>query len=93
MMLDNAAEMRVETMTPPEQYFPRISPADARGLSMPVLLAEGELSPPMFGLITDMLASALPEAERVTIPAASHGMHNQNPDAYNEAVMAFLVGH
>jgi pimeloyl-ACP methyl ester carboxylesterase len=93
MRLDNAAEMRVETMTPPEQYFPRISPADARGLSMPVLLAEGELSPPMFGLITDMLASALPEAERVTIPAASHGMHNQNPDAYNEAVMAFLVGH
>ncbi len=89
MMRDNAPEMYAETTTPPDQYFPRLSPDDVRGLSMPVLLAEGALSPHMFGLITDQLASALPAAERVTIPAASHGMHNQNPDAYNEAVLAF----
>jgi pimeloyl-ACP methyl ester carboxylesterase len=92
MMLDNAAEMRAETMTPPEQYFPRLSPDDVRVLSMPVLLAEGGLSPAMFGLITDKLASVLPAAERIAIPAASHGMHNQNPAAYNEAVRAFQAG-
>lgn len=89
MMLDNAAEMRAETMTPPEQYFPRLSPDDVRELSMPVLLAEGALSPAMFGLITDELARALPAARRIVIPNASHGMHSQNPDAYNDEVMAF----
>ncbi len=93
MMLDNGAEMRLETMTPPEQYFPRISPNDVRELAMPVLLVEGALSPTMFGLITDELATALLKAERFTVPAASHGMHSQNPDAYNAAVMAFQVGH
>ena len=60
---------------------------------MPVLLVEGALSPTMFGLITDELATALLKAERFTVPAASHGMHSQNPDAYNAAVMAFQVGH
>ena len=56
---------------------------------MPVLLVEGEISPRMFGVITDELSRVLPEAERVTIPAASHGMHGQNPAGYNEAVLAF----
>lgn len=93
MMLDNAAVMGAETTTPPEQYFPHISPDDVRGLSVPVLLVEGDISPRMFGLITDELASALPNAERVTIPSASHGMHNQNPTAYNEAVLAFESKH
>lgn len=90
MMLDNAAAMRAETTTPPEEYFPALSPADVGRLPMPVLLVQGELSPRMFGLITDELARALPDAERATIPAASHGMHGQNPAAYNAAVLAFL---
>jgi pimeloyl-ACP methyl ester carboxylesterase len=90
MMLDNADVERLETATPPEQYFPALTPADVARLSLPVLLLEGETSPPMFGLITDELARVLPSAERVTIPAASHGMHGQNPGAYNDAVLTFL---
>jgi len=90
MMLDNAAAMRAETTTPPERYFPALSTDDVGRLPMPVLLVEGEASPHMFGLITDELARALPAAERLTIPAASHGMHAQNPAAYNAAVLAFL---
>jgi non-heme chloroperoxidase len=92
MMLDNGAEMRSETMTPPEQYFSRVSPNDVGALSVPVLLAEGALSPRVFHVITDELASALPTAQRISIPGASHGMHNQNPDAYNETVTAFQIG-
>ncbi len=93
MMLDNAPEMRIETATPPEQYFPALSTADIERLNMPVLLVQGEASPPIFGPITEELACLLPEKERVTIAAASHGMHAQNPAAYNEAVLAFLAKH
>ncbi len=89
-MLDNAAAMRAETTTPPERYFPGLSTDDVGGLRTPTLLVQGEVSPPMFGLITDALARCLPHAERVTIPAASHSMHGQNPAAYNAAVLAFL---
>ncbi|MBX6342268.1 MAG: alpha/beta hydrolase [Thermomicrobiaceae bacterium] len=92
-LLDNAAEMRAETATPPEQYFPALSPEDVGRLRAPTLLVQGEVSPPMFGLITDELARALPKAERVTIPAASHAMHVQDPRSYNAAVLAFLAAH
>jgi non-heme chloroperoxidase len=89
MMLDNADTMRTETTTPLEMYFPRFSPEDVQGLPVPVLLVEGKVSPRIFGIVTDELGRVLPEAERVTISAASHGMHAQNPTEYNEAVLAF----
>jgi pimeloyl-ACP methyl ester carboxylesterase len=91
MMLDNAFAMRAETASPPERYFPDLSPEDLIGLDTPTLLLHGELSPAMFGRITDELARVLPNATRATIPAASHGMHGQNPAAYNEALLAFLA--
>jgi pimeloyl-ACP methyl ester carboxylesterase len=92
-MLDNAPAMRAETQTPPEVYFPALSPDDVARMTTPVLLVEGEISPRMFGVVTDMLARVLPGAERATIPAASHGMHAQNPDVYNETVLDFLRRH
>ena len=92
-MLDNAVAMRAETTTPPEQYFPALAPADVAGLPMPVLLLEGEVSPPMFGLIVDELARRLPGSERVTNPAASHSMHTMNPPAYNATLLDFLARH
>lgn len=92
-VLDNAAEMRAETVTPPEEYFPALSAADVGRLATPTLLVQGEVSPPMFGRITEALARALPDAERATIPAASHLMHVQDPPAYNAAVLAFFARH
>ncbi len=92
-MLDNAPAMRAETTTPPEQYFPDLPSEDVRRLQTPTLLVQGEMSPAMFGLITDELARALPTAERATIPATSHGMHTQNPTGYNAVVLAFLTTH
>jgi pimeloyl-ACP methyl ester carboxylesterase len=92
-MLENAASMRAETTTPPERYFSAVSPEDVRRLRMPVFLVQGQLSPAMFGLITEELARCLPDAERVTIPAASHSIHSMNPQMYNEMVLAFLANH
>ena len=48
-MLDNAAEMRTETTTPSEQYFPALSTDDVGRLRTPTLLVQGAVSPPMFG--------------------------------------------
>jgi pimeloyl-ACP methyl ester carboxylesterase len=93
VMLENAPSMRSETQTPSKQYFAAIAPADAARLRLPVLLLQGEVSPRVFGLISDELARCLPHAERVTIPAASHSMHNMNPPAYNTAVRDFLARH
>ncbi len=92
-MLDNAPAMRAETTTPPERYFPDLPAEAVRRLRTPTLLVQGEMSPSMFGLVTDELARALPAAERATIPASTHGMHAQNPAAYNAGVLAFLTKH
>jgi non-heme chloroperoxidase len=93
MMLENAAAEGIETSTPPDQYFPALSTEDVSRIDVPTLLVQGDVSPAMFGRITDELARVLPRAERTTIPAASHGMHAQNPAAYTAAVLAFLAAH
>ena len=92
-MLDNAAAMRFETTTAPDVYFSALAPEDVNRLRLPTLLVQGEVSPLMFGMITDELARYLPHAERATIPRASHSMHTMNPQAYNETVLAFLDRH
>lgn len=93
MMVSNAPEMRLETATPLEEYLSDVTPEDVERVEIPTLLVVGEISPAMFPLITDELARRLPNAERATIPGASHGMHGQNPAAYNEVVSAFLARH
>lgn len=93
MILDNAPEFRLEVNTSPDLYFTAFSCDDARSISTPVLLLTGEVSPNFFHQMTDELERCLPNTERVMIPHASHGMHNMNPQAYNEAVLAFLARH
>jgi non-heme chloroperoxidase len=89
MLMDNAPEMRAETLS--DRYFPPFDCADAGALSFPVLLLTGELSPRLFHLITDQLARCLPDSRVVVIPGASHAIHVGNPTAYNTAVLDFLA--
>lgn len=90
MIMDNAPEMRAETLA--NRYFPPFACDEAGRLAQPVLLCKGELSPPLFGLITDDLAQCLPNARPpVVIPGASHAMHVGNPDFYNRTVLEFLA--
>jgi pimeloyl-ACP methyl ester carboxylesterase len=67
------------------------SRAAAEAIKAPTLLVLGGLSPPMFGQIIDALASAIPNAQRVTIADATHTMNVIKPAAYNEAVLRFLA--
>ncbi|HEX3182401.1 MAG TPA: alpha/beta hydrolase [Beijerinckiaceae bacterium] len=64
----------------------------AQAIKAPTLLVLGGLSPPMFGQINEALASAIPNAQRVTIADATHTMNVIKPAAYNEAVVNFLRG-
>jgi non-heme chloroperoxidase len=47
----------------------------------------------VFHVVNDMLEHCLPRAERATIPAASHQMEVENPQAFNETVLAFIAKH
>nr|WP_255676046.1 alpha/beta hydrolase [Pusillimonas sp. MFBS29] len=63
---------------------------DATSLQCPVLLIGGANSPSRYGSRIDRLEQAITQAERVTIPLASHGMNLGNPKAFNQAVLDFL---
>jgi pimeloyl-ACP methyl ester carboxylesterase len=90
MLLDNVPEFRLEVRTRLERYFSTFGCPDAARIKQPTLLLTGEISPPFLHQITDSLQRCLPNSERAMIPHASHAMHNMNPPAYNETVLAFL---
>lgn len=89
MIMDNAPEMRAETLA--NNYFPPFTCADAARIEQPVLLLRSELGPRVFHLIVDALCRCLPHAECGFIPGASHAMHVGNPVAFNETVLGFLA--
>ena len=89
MILDNAPEMRAETLSP--DIFPALTCADVAALDRPALLLNGELSPRLFHLINAELTRCLPRATQAVIPQTSHAIHVGNPVAYHAAVAGFLA--
>jgi pimeloyl-ACP methyl ester carboxylesterase len=71
--------------------FPPLSDEDVRGVAAPTLLITGERSPAYLLRLTDRLQQLLPNAERVEIAGASHGMTEEEPGAVNEAILGFLA--
>ncbi|NYT58316.1 alpha/beta hydrolase [Alcaligenaceae bacterium] len=67
-----------------------VSLDSAASLRCPVLLVGGANSQARFGSRLDILEQAIAQAERVTIPLASHGMNLGNPKAFNQTVADFL---
>jgi pimeloyl-ACP methyl ester carboxylesterase len=61
-----------------------------RSLRLPALLVTGERSQPLFRHLIDRLEELLPRTQRVDIPGASHAMHDDDPPAFNAAVLGFL---
>lgn len=89
MIMDNAAEMRAETLA--NNYFPPFTCEDAARIQQPALLLKSELGPRLFHLIVDELCRCLPHASCGLVPGASHAMHVGNPQAFNEIVLRFLA--
>lgn len=73
--------------------FPPFSETDAHSIDVPALLVTGENSAPILHRITDRLERCMPHTERLIIGNASHLMYEENPEAFNNGVLAFLGRH
>jgi len=73
--------------------LPPFGEAAARHIGAPTLLVTGEHSAPALHRLTDRLERLIPRVERAEIRNTSHGMYEDNPAAFNEAVLAFLERH
>ena len=68
-----------------------VSRAELASMKTPILLVGGALTPAPFPALLDLLQAHLPDARRITIPAARHAMNLAAPRVFNEAVLAFLL--
>jgi pimeloyl-ACP methyl ester carboxylesterase len=73
--------------------FLPVESAAVRRVQIPALLVTSQQSQPLFHRLTDRLEALLPHTERASIPSASHIAHENNPAAYNAAVLDFLQRH
>jgi pimeloyl-ACP methyl ester carboxylesterase len=65
--------------------------SDYSGITARLLLASGARSAAYFGQICDALAAAVPNAERVVIPRASHNTANIAPESFVQAFAHFYA--
>ena len=87
MVRDNAATLLSQIG---EANLP-VNPQAAATLACPVLLVGGAQSPAKYGARLDRLQHLLPQARRVRIALAAHGMNLANPRAFNRAVQEFIA--
>ena len=71
--------------------FGPLADEEVRSVRCPTLLIHGDQSPDVFVRLLDRLGELLPDAQRAVIPAASHLSHENNPEAWNSAVLSFLA--
>ncbi|WP_258005666.1 alpha/beta fold hydrolase [Castellaniella caeni] len=64
---------------------------DAAALACPLLLVGGANSPAKYGTRQDRLQQLVPQAQRVRIALAAHGMNLANPRAFNRAILQFAA--
>ena len=90
MFIDNRESLGGETFA---TTMPRFGREDASRISAPTLLVKNELSPKIVHRIVDILAETLPHNEVVTLQGASHMLHAEKPEIFNERVLEFLDKH
>ena len=90
-MMDNAQELKYETISP--GHFSAFSCEDAKKIKVPTLLLTGELSLPIFHSIIRKLQLCIPDAKCSMIQRASHSMYSGNPEGFNAIVLSFLSRH
>lgn len=73
--------------------FPTFTPADASTIVVPTLLVSGGDSPAHLQAVSQRLATLIPNAERLTIPGATHNMFNSHPAKFNIGVLEFIQRH
>jgi len=79
--------------TLPGQMHEGRRPCSRAPVQAPALLPGGAERPPQFGLSLDALEQAMPDARRVTIARAAHGLNHDNAEEFNRAVLDFLAAY
>ena len=73
--------------------LPLTTDEDLRNFDFPVLMINGEKSPPMYGVLSSEMQKRGNFQPPVVIPRAGHAMTAQNPKTFNEAVLKFTSEH
>jgi esterase len=69
-----------------------ITCADAKKVTLPVLLIRGEKGSKSTHLALDVLEKCFPDQRHLTIPGAVHTMNRSHPAEFNKAVLDFVAG-
>lgn len=83
---DNLEALRAEFLA---NNFGPLSDQLLQQVKVPVLLVTGQDSPAFLTRFIDRLERLLPDIRRVTIAGASHFMHEDNAEAFNQEVLEF----
>jgi len=74
----------------PSNRFAMATMSTVRSWRFPILYISGEWEAPGWHRMADSVAAWLPSARHVTIPGGGHGVHFDEPEAFNAAVVSFL---
>lgn len=77
---------------PESGAFPRPLSDAMRRWAMPTLFISGEWEQPRWQLMSDSLVRWMPDAQKIIIPGGGHGVHIDEPERFNAALLAFLQG-
>jgi pimeloyl-ACP methyl ester carboxylesterase len=69
---------------------PLITCEDVRKFQFPILLMTAESSPKKYEFFYNEMRKCAHFDSTIVIPKAAHGMHRQNPEAFNAAVLEFV---
>ena len=75
---------------PQSGEFPPARVEQVRQWQFPVLLISGEQEGARWLLVSDSLARWMPHARKVLIPGGGHGVHFDEPAAFDAALLGFL---
>ncbi len=87
MMLENA-----KTIAELKTTFPRFTAREAGLIVRPTLVVNGEDSALWLRKIGELMAKAVPGAQRMLVPGSRHFPHMENPEFFNSKVLGFLEG-
>lgn len=87
--LRNAEAMRALLIS--SEPFPALDETALRGLDAPTLLLHGARTLEVHRATTLALSRSMPRAELMEVPESGHGVHRDNPAAFNKMVLEFLM--
>jgi pimeloyl-ACP methyl ester carboxylesterase len=87
IMLDNARMLPLLFAAPPP---PPISCAQLGQIKVPVMIARGELTRPIYRIMADTASRCVPGSRLIVVPQARHLWPGQESTAFNRLVLDFL---